>query len=139
MLRACYAIRLFDNDLSLAETFSNIAVANAEAVTNIRALLRTHAKVRGVIVRDWMALVDEWRILSNSLQGIEDARQLFVLYIDQVERLLSFAHGWRGNGCDWITSEAHTLCREHCLILDLAAILPKFSHIVWSEHDNMIW
>src|SRR5258708_5792435 len=113
MLCPGYAVRFLDDHICCLETRLDIAVPDAEAVTDIRALLRAHPEVCRIVVGDGMMLMDKWRILRTCLQSIVYAWNFFVLDIDQVHGLFGFAPCGCGNGNNWVTRKTHPLSTTH--------------------------
>src|SRR6266446_10320999 len=139
MLCASRSKRLFDNDICVLETFIYITMPDAKAMADIRALLRAHAEVGSIIVRDIMMFMDKRSTLRNCLYSIVDSCKFFVLHIDQVDRLLSFPPTRCCNCRHRIASETRAIRGKYRLVLYLTAIHAKLANIVWSEHYNGIW
>ena len=138
VLRARNVVPLLDDDVGLLEAAVDVAVADAKAMADVGALLRTQAEVGRVVVGDHVALVDKRRALSGRLEGVEHGRPFFIVHRDQSERLLSLA---RRRGCDRGYRVADVACDvggEHRLVLDLAAVAAQVTHVVRHERHHPV-
>ena len=111
---------------------------DAKAVANIGALLWTYAEVGSIVVRDGMMFMHKWCSFRYRLDSIEHAWKSLILYVNQVESLISFLFCRRSNSHHRITHKTHTVAGQHRLILNLTPVAAKVTDIVWCKHDNRI-
>ena len=112
--------RLLDDLVGLLEAALDVAVADAEEVAHVRALLGSQPEVGGVVVRDPVPIVDEHGALERLLE-VEHGRQLLVLDVDESERGLGLLRSLGRHGGHRVTGKAGPIDREHRLVADLAA------------------
>ena len=129
----------FNYHIGVGEALLCITVPDAKAMADVGALLWTQAEVCSIIIRDRVILMNKRRSFRDRLDCIIDGWEFFILHVDQVERLFSFAPRRCGNCCNRVTSETHALSSKHCLVLDLAAIVAQFPYILWRKYDGLTW
>ena len=127
---------LLDDHVGLGEARVDVALAEAETVADVRALLRPDPEVGGVVLGDVVAVVDERGVLVARLDRVEHGVELLVVDFDQRERLVRLAQRLGGDGGDGIAGEAGPVAREHGLILDLGAVRPQVRDVAGRERDD---
>src|SRR6266567_5238199 len=138
MLSTGYTIGLLNDYIGMRETLVDIAVTNAETMTDIGIRLRTYAKVSGIVVGDVVLIVNEKRAFRGSLDRIKNGGEFFIFHIDQIEGLAGLFARRSGDGGYRVAHVARTIKWEDGLIFNLATILPQFTYIIGSEHHNTI-
>ncbi len=96
---------LLDDLVGLLEAALDVAVADAEEVAHVRALLGSQPEVGGVVVRDPVPIVHEDGALERLLEA-EHGRQLLVLDVDEGERGLGLLRSLGRHGGHRVTGEA---------------------------------
>ena len=85
-----------------------------------------------------MMFMHKWRSFRYRLDSIEHAWKSLILYVNQVESLISFPFCRRSNSHHRIAHKTHTVAGQHRLILNLTAVAAEVTDIVWCKHDNRI-
>ncbi len=111
------------------------AVADPEAVADVRTRLRAHVEVRRVVLGDSRGLVHEPRFRLRRLDRVVARRQLLVVDLDRVERLGRLGSRRRSDRRDRIARVESAVDRQHRRILDLRPVAAVASDVVARDDD----
>src|SRR5437660_1422346 len=97
MLSAGGMIGLPNDDIGLGEPLVDIAVANAETMTDIGPGLGTHPKVGRIVIGNRMLIVNKHCTLREGLHCIKNGWKFFIFHIDQIKSRTRELSCWCGH------------------------------------------
>lgn len=110
---------VFEDVVRLRKALFHIALAELEMVADIAALDRSHARCAAV---GTYIFVDEGRLRSGCLDGVEHGGQLFVLDLDELHRTACGLLVDRRDRCHPLTSVAHLVSGQKRLVTKTLAM-----------------